>query len=152
MRVMAITYNSRKEICGDHPLQKVKLEGENDEEYKALATTINEGLPARKELLNLKIASFGITGTISLFVDGGIVLFGCRILIPKSMHALVLSQLHTSHQGQQGTRRHARQVVFWPNTTSDIRNIVRNCHQCSSYLPSYQSKALMQDIHQRRPF
>ena len=79
-------------------------------------------------------------------------MLGNRLLIPKSMRREVLQHLHSSHQGQTRTLRPARQVVFWPGMTNDVRNVVRTCDACSRYLPSQQPEPILSEGTPSRPF
>ena len=84
-------------------------------------------------------------------MDDGIVLWGARMIIPKSTRKEILQQLHASHQGQERTLRRARQIVYWPNISNDIRNTVRTC---AERLPSQRQpqEPLQQDERPSRPF
>ena len=85
-------------------------------------------------------------------VDDGIVLWGARMIIPASLGKEVLQQLHASHQGQERTLRRARQIVYWPNISNDIRNIVPSCKACAEHLPSLQAQPIQQEVQPSRPF
>ena len=74
------------------------------------------------------------------------------MIIPASLRKEVLQQLHASHQGQERTLHRARQIVYWPNISNDIRNIVRSCKACAEHLPSLQSEPLQQEVPPSRPF
>ena len=45
----------------------------------------------------------------------------------------MLEQLHIGHIGMQGTLRRARDILFWPGVTNDIRQKTFNCTHCSTY-------------------
>lgn len=65
-----------------------------------------------------------------LRVDGDIVLYGCRIIVPRALRREVISSLHSSHQGIVRTTQRARQSVYWPNLANDIKVIIAACSQC----------------------
>ena len=50
-----------------------------------------------------------------LAVEDGIIF---KVLIPESLRADILAQLHQSHQGIEKTQLLAREGVYWPNTVS----------------------------------
>jgi len=87
-----------------------------------------------------------------LFLDHGLVVWGKRILIPESFRRRVLDTLHASHQGQERTLRRARQAVFWPNISSDIKNMIRSCPECAVHLPSHQKEPWLVQPPSTRPF
>ena len=68
------------------------------------------------------------------------------------MRKEVLKALHASHQGQDRTLRRARQTVYWPNITNDIRNTVAQCARCAERRPSQPKQPLLQEPSPSRPF
>ena len=76
-------------------------------------------------------------------IDEGLVLYGCRLLIPSAMHRQVLQTLHSSHQGIERTKRRARLAVYWPGMDRDIERTVRGCRECVQDLLS-QAKEPME--------
>ena len=69
-------------------------------------------------------------------------MFKCRqVLIPESMRADILQQLHQAHQGIEKTRRLARECVYWTNINRDIEKLCKSCGLCQEY----------QDAHRREP-
>ena len=58
-------------------------------------------------------------------VQEGIIFRDRRILIPYSMRKSILDKLHIGHMGITGTIRRAREVVFWPGITSEIKNMIQ---------------------------
>jgi hypothetical protein len=87
-----------------------------------------------------------------LSVDDGLVLFGQRIVIPKSARRRILRKLHAPHQGIVRMKRRARQTVFWPGISNDITLLVENCQNCQERLPRQQKEPLMCDPPPTRVF
>ena len=79
-------------------------------------------------------------------------MYGSRVVIPATLRKDILRQLHASHQGQDRTLRRARQMVYWPSITNDIRNVVRSCAECAERLPSHAPEPLLLDPPPSRPF
>ena len=65
-----------------------------------------------------------------LTVADGIILKGTRILVPKSLHADVLQQLHYAHQGTEKCKLRAKGSVFWAKINQDIEEMVKCCAPC----------------------
>ena len=59
-----------------------------------------------------------------LVLDDGLILKGNRIVVPTSLRDKVLKAIHTAHQGQVKSIRLAREFVYWPGLTGDIKNMV----------------------------
>ena len=53
---------------------------------------------------------------------------------------------------QDRTLRRARQVVFWPSITNNIRNVVCSCVTCAEHLPSHAPEPLLVKPPLSRPF
>jgi len=87
-----------------------------------------------------------------LTTDDGLVLFGRRIIIPKSRRSETLKRLHASHQGVTRTRQRAQSAVFWPGISNDIAQVVNQCDECQKKLPSLPKEPLMSDPVPTYPF
>ena len=88
----------------------------------------------------------------ALSLDDGLILLGCRLVIPRLQRKTVLSRLHASHQGIERTLRRARQSVWWPGITGDIKSTVESCDQCQLYKPSQQRETMKTDPQPTRVF
>ena len=81
-----------------------------------------------------------------LSVEDGLILYGSRILIPKSSRKDVLAKLHMSHQGVERTKRRARQTVYWPGIINDIATTIQSCNSCQERQPSQCKEPMMTDL------
>ena len=73
-------------------------------------------------------------------IQDGIILGGDRIVIPKGMRREMLKKVHEGHLGMNSCVRRARDVVFWPGMSSELRQFVDACYICIS-MPAKQSQA-----------
>ena len=87
-----------------------------------------------------------------LSVEDGLVLYKSRIVVPKTERKRILARLHDSHQGIERTKRRARQTVFWPGLTSDIKNTIGACSACQSDRPSLPAEPKHTDPVPSYPF
>lgn len=55
---------------------------------------------------------------------------GPRVMIPKSLHDAVLTELHAGHIGMHKMKLLARSHVYWRNIDKDIENKVKSCRAC----------------------
>ena len=85
-------------------------------------------------------------------MDDGLIVYGCRLLIPTAMHREVLTSLHESHQGSVCTKERARLVVYWPGLDNDIDNVLSSCKQCQDHLPSNPRELIPFKPRPSRPF
>ncbi|PAA65850.1 hypothetical protein BOX15_Mlig025290g1 [Macrostomum lignano] len=119
----------------DPILQSVRQSTASDQELQDLMQYIRDGFPNDKANLPLCIRSFWHVRD-KLSVDDGIILCGCRCVIPHAMRKQILTDLHASHQGLHKTKQRARMVVYWPGIDRDIENTVKQCQSCREHLPS----------------
>ena len=87
-----------------------------------------------------------------LVLEDGLILKGDRVVIPESLWAQVLEPTHTGHQGETKCLLLARQSVFWPGITSDIRQMVKNCELCNKHQPAQPKLPAMQPDLPTRPW
>nr|AAW27509.1 SJCHGC07189 protein [Schistosoma japonicum] len=67
----------------------------------------------------------------ALAVVDDCLMFGDRVVIPKSLRHKVLSQLHSAHPGVVRMKALARSYVYWPNIDTDVMNYVLRCSKCA---------------------
>ena len=49
------------------------------------------------------------------------------------MRNQVLKAIHLRHQGENKFNLRARESVFWPGISADIRQMVKNCELCNKH-------------------
>ena len=47
-----------------------------------------------------------------------------RVIVPAALRSLMLKKVHSSHIGIDGCLRPARDVLFWPGMTTEIKDCV----------------------------
>lgn len=70
-----------------------------------------------------------------LYIQDGIVMWGYRVVIPKSLQKGILQYIHASHLGMVKCKSIARSYFWWPNMNVDLENEIRNCVSCLSVRP-----------------
>lgn len=140
-----------QKMIEDKLLKSIRSLAQADHQYKRLKEVIIEGFPDQKQKLDNDLKEFWSVRS-ELTVEDGLVLNGQRILIPKALRKDVLSKLHASHLGQTRTLARARQCVFWPNITNDIRNKIQACEKCATRLASQAKEPMIQETKPEWPF
>ena len=71
-------------------------------------------------------------------MDDGLIVYGCRLVIPAKMRHEILSKLHESHQGPGSvrTKQRARLTVYWPGIDNCIDSVILSCMPGASSLAS----------------
>ena len=68
-----------------------------------------------------------------LAVSDGIIMRGERVVIPLSMRKEMKRKIHTGHMGMNACLRLARDVVYWPGMSSEVRQYVETCGTCATF-------------------
>ena len=132
----------------DPTLLSLKEAADVDTGYQSLLDAIQTGFqapvhPEVKPYLKLRD---------SMTADAGLALLGHRVVVPRECRKLILQRLHSSHQGIERTLRRARQSVFWPGITSDVKSTVEACEACQLHKPSLPKETLKSDPMPTRVF
>ena len=64
-------------------------------------------------------------------MENGLLLKGCRLVIPKLLQTDILQKLHAGHQGIAKCRERAKQSVWWPGLCTQLQKVVEGCHTCA---------------------
>ena len=119
--------------------------------YQNLKEVIVNGFPSQKSSLPDHLKPFwGVKDNLS--VEDDLVVYGCRLLIPTSLRATMLSRLHDAHQGVSRSQARARLTIYWPGIDRDIENFVQGCRHCQDRLPSNSKESLINKPSPDRPF
>ena len=128
-------------------LQELRTYSEQDEEYQLLRKFILNGFPKHRRQLPDSCKKYWNVHQ-HLTLDDGLIVYGCRLLIPSTMCNRVLANLHEAHQGALRTKQRARITVYWPGLDNDIDNAVLSCQYCQDHQPSNTKEPI---IHRKRP-
>lgn len=135
----------------DPLLKKLEELAKEDTLYQNLKTIIINGFPKEKNKLSDEMKPYW-TVRDELSIENELILKGCQLLIPKTARKMVLDRLHDSHQGIERTKRRARQSVFWPLISNDIKNAIENCEKCQEIRPSLQKESMISEPLPEWPF
>ena len=65
------------------------------------------------------------------------------MIIPKSMCAEMLMRIHASHIGAEGCIRKAKDVLYWPNMSAEIKDYVSKCDICNEFMANQQKEPML---------
>ena len=78
--------------------------------------------------------------------------YGARIVLPRSMVKETIQTLVGMHQGASKMRQRARLSLYWPHMDVDITHAAATCEECVSQLPSLPVEPLQHHEPATRPF
>ncbi|GFO25996.1 hypothetical protein PoB_005250100 [Plakobranchus ocellatus] len=116
----------------DHRLQEIKAASLSDLVMNELKDTIIRGWPDHKDGITSAVLPY-FSYRDELTVQDGIILRGDRIVIPPSLRHDLKIKVHPGHQGVNSCLRRARDLIFWPGMSADIRAFVEACDTCATY-------------------
>ena len=67
-----------------------------------------------------------------LTVEGGCVLWGIRVIVPKKLQPDILHELHRDHPGVTRMKSLARSYLWWPGLDRDLEELARSCLPCQA--------------------
>ena len=116
--------------------EMVRTESTNDQTICLLKKLVLDGFPGEKSSLQGDTQDFWEVRH-HLSVSDGVVLYKDRIVIPSSLRALVINNLHSAHQGVSSMLSRATTSLYWPRMTNDIHTARLTCRACNRNAPSH---------------
>ena len=123
-------------------IQLIRRAAEADDEYQMLRRQIALGWPNSPSDLPANLRPYA-TFADELAECGGLVFKGHRVMVPHDARAEILQRIHSSHIGVNGCLRRAKEAVYYPGITADIKRVVAACTICESLQQSMQKEPLM---------
>ena len=123
-------------------LEQLKRETQDDIQLNLLKETIITGWPDNKKSFNPLLMPYYAYAD-ELAVQDGIIFKGERVVIPQSMRAETRQEIHGAHLRINGCLRRARETLFWPGMSDEIKNYINACETCRKCEVSNQKKPLM---------
>ena len=113
----------------DSRLEAIRVATEADQVMTALKQIILKGWPDERihapPLVHIYFAFRD-----ELAIHDGIVFRDERVVVPASQRSVLKEKIHSSHLGIDGCLRRAKECLFWPNMTSEIREYISTCSIC----------------------
>lgn len=116
----------------DHRLDQIRGATARDDAMTSLGNVIMAGWPNDKTGLPENLIPY-FSYRDELTIQDGIIYRGDRIVIPKSLQKEMKERVHTGHLGINSCLRRARDLLFWPGMSMEIRQYVETCGTCATY-------------------
>ena len=118
-------------------LQKIQQATESDETLRALKDVTLRGWPEERSQTPTQVTPyFSIRDELS--IQDGVIFRGQPMVIPSRLRRHMKQRLRASHLGVESCLRRARETIFWPRTSNEIKEMVATCETCRKYERSNQ--------------
>ena len=113
-------------------MEEIKKETDNDETFRLLKTYIQDGWPDKKKDLPPELVPY-FTYKDEFSLQDGLIFKGMRVLIPKSLRRSMLQRIHSSHLGTNAALSRARECIYWPGMSNQLKNYIESCEVCRTF-------------------
>ena len=122
--------------------EEFQKETKVDPELQAAVLTMGRnGWPDRKQQVPLEARPYW-TFRDEVATANGLLFKGTRLIAPKVMRPEMLRQIHKSHLGIAKCRQRAKEVLFWPGMSLDVKQMVTNCSVCADFAKKQPTEPL----------
>lgn len=117
-------------------------ETERDEEMCLLKKMIIDGWPkSKKEVPNCIKQYFNFSD--ELVIINGLIFKNNRLVVPKNLRKEMLDLIHYTHLGIEKCKARAREILFWPQMSKEIEDLISNCDACLKYKKTQSKETLI---------
>lgn len=128
----------------DNKKSEIITSVENDLELQAVKHYIKKGWPRNKPNNAAPTVNAYWHCRHELHEADGFIFRGSRLVIPKQQRKIILAIIHQAHQGITSCQAKAKEAVYWPGMTTDIKQMILACPTCLSYSPANTKEPLIQ--------
>ena len=94
-----------------------------------LRDTIRKGWPDRKSGISESLYPyFDIRDELT--VQDSLIFKGQQLVVPAVMRREMMALVHASHIGIEGCIRRARETMYWPRMSSELKEYISKCDIC----------------------
>ena len=112
-----------------------------DHKLQLLAKIVHEGWPPTIKDCPCSIQSYWYFRD-DITCEDGILYKGVQLIMPQSERKSTLKVLHTGHYAIDKMSLRARETVYWPGITEDIKDTYHQCHICAKFARTLQKETL----------
>ena len=126
-------------------IEMIREETARDVTLSLLRHYIHVGWPVDRRMLPRELHNFW-NYREDLSMENGLITKGARLVIPSTLRSKVLEQIHKGHLGIEKCMLKAREAVFWPGISNDIREAVEKCGICQASSKSSKPIGNVSDV------
>ena len=147
----AVQEAETRTVASPVTLQLIRDAAAEDSVYKALTQQIASGWPADPNTVAEELRQYH-TFADELVTCQDFVYKGQRLVIPVGARPWILERLHSGHTGINSCLRRARELVFWPGMTAELKQLVAKCHICQTHQDASAREPLLPHEAPHRPW
>ena len=87
-----------------------------------------------------------------LTAQGNLVFKGPLVVVPAPMRKEMMAITHATHIGVEGCIRRARETMFWPRMSTELKEYISKCDICMAHRPGLAKEPLQQHEFVARPW
>jgi len=125
----------------DSLIDVIQQETLADQSMQQLHNLIVQGWPDNKQQVPPQVRTYW-TIREELTVQNDLIYKGERLVVPAAASRTMIENIHASHQGIQANIARARESMYWPGMTSQIKDYVEKCDVCRRYSDQQQKETL----------
>ena len=116
---------------------------EEDESYQQIVTAIRNSVHRQSLPPNHPGRAYKDMWDF-LGLQGNVITYHDRILIPKNLRRIILKTKHSAHLGKTKTIQMATEIYFWHGMRNDLIQMIDTCETCQTFSNSPPPKTLVQ--------
>ena len=131
-----------------HQIEKASAD---DPVLQELRSTIQRGWPVnRAETSQCLRPYFDIRDELT--AQGPLVFKGQQLVVPASLRKELLAATHASHIGVEACIRRARDSLYWPRMTTELKEYIAKCDICMAHRSEQSKEPIQQHDFAARPW
>ena len=132
-------------------LERLKLAASQEVAMQELRRIVQEGWPTHKAEVPDAVRPY-FEFRDQMTTQGGLVFKGQVMVIPAALRAEMMAKCHATHIGIKGCVRRARESMYWPRMSSDLKDYISRCDVCLAYQSAPHKETHMQHEIMARPW
>ena len=134
----------------DNQLQQILECSQKDPVLLTLRETILQGWPEKTKVPDCIHAYYNVRDELT--VQGHLIFKGQRLVIPLQMRKEMMKLIYAAHGGVGGCVRRARETLYWPRMSTEIKDYISKCDTCLSHRDMPSKEPLQQHEFAARPW
>ena len=115
--------------ASDRRLEEISVQQVEDETCRMIRQYVEDGWPSDKSSTPGMLHQYW-PYRHSITLQGRLLMYDARIIIPSSLRLDILDRIHQGHQGITKCRERAKQAVWWPGVRKQISDLITQCRVC----------------------